>query len=441
MKRALVVVMVLAALAALAVGCSEPAPEDEEAEPTTGTVDDAREGATVVERFGGEDWFLGAVPEATEAADPGAEPVVIGLINQEDTPLGSFPEIRRAVEAGVEFVNAELGGVGGRPLELHSCITSFDPEMSASCAQEMVAEDVVALVGGIDVTSNGSIPVLEANGIPQLGGIPANVVEQQSDVTFFFSGGVSGGLAAFLAHAADEGADSAVLAYGEFDSFSVAANDYAAPVAELLGIDLELVSFPLTATDFLPVLTRAAQSEPDAIMVAAAGSSCAPIMRTYRDLGLEAQLYLVGACADGEIIEASDGAHEDVLFNSEGPPEGDEGIDGDVFLAINELYADDRGAGAGTVGLRGFLNLYALLDRLGPDGIDREAILEAVRATDGEPSFWGHPYTCDGAQVDGLPSLCAPQQSIMRVDAPGQNVTVNEEWYDTVDLFGRALDR
>jgi branched-chain amino acid transport system substrate-binding protein len=426
----------------LLAACSEPAPEaGDSGGSSTGPADTAvdREGSTVVERFAGEDWFLGTVPEVPQAADPAAEPVVIGMINQEDTPIGSFPEIRRAVEAGVEFVNQELGGVGGRPLELHTCITSFDPEMSASCAQEMVARDVVALVGGIDVTSNGSIPVLEQNGIPQLGGIPANIVEQQSDATFFFSGGVAGGLAAFLANTVENGGDSAVLAYGEFDSFEIAANDYAAPVAELLGVDLELISFPLTATDFLPVLTRAAESEPDAIMVAAAGSACAPIMRTYRDLGLGAQLYLVGACADGEIIRAADGAQEGVLFNSEGPPNGQDGIEGEIFLSINELYADGRGAGAGTVGLRGFLNLYAVLDQLGPDGVSREAVFDFVRSTEDEPSYWGHPYTCDGAQVDGLPSLCAPQQSIFRVDAPGENVIVNDEWYDTVDLFGRAL--
>lgn len=437
MKRALVAV---AAVAGLLVGCSEPAPEDE-AEPTAGTdAGSEREGDTVVERFAGEDWFLGTVPDEPVAVDPDAEPIVIGMINQEDTPLGSFPEIRRAVEGGVQFVNEELGGVGGRPLELHTCITSFDPEMSASCAQEMVGHDVVALVGGIDVTSNGSIPVLEANGIPQLGGIPANLVEQQSDVTFFFSGGVAGGLAAFLAHTADQGGDTAVLAYGEFEAFEVSANDYAAPVAELLGIDMELVPYPLTATDFLPVLTRAAESDPDSIIVAAAGSACAPIMTTYRDLGIDAQLYLVGACADGEIIRAADGAQEGVLFNSEGPPEAQDGVEGEIFLAVNELYADDRGAGAGTVGLRGFLDLYAVLAGLGPDDVSRESILEAVRATEDEPSFWGHPYTCDGAQVEGLPSLCAPQQSIFRVDAPGENVTVNEEWIDTVDLFNRALD-
>ncbi len=439
--RGKLLIAVAAALVLVAGACSEPAPEEEGAAPASteaGGPTTLPPGDTIVERFGGEEWFLGTVPDEPVAADPDAEPVVIGMINQEDTPLGSFPEIRRAVEAGVDFVNEELGGVGGRPVELVSCITSFDAEQSASCAQEMVQQDVVAMVGGIDVTSNGAIPVLEQNGIPSLGGIPANLVEQQSDVTFFFSGGVTGGLAAFLQHAVDEGGDRAVIAYGEFESFSSAAEDYAVPVAEELGIDLDLVSYPLTTTDFLPVLTRAAESDPDAIIVAAAGSACAPIMTTYRDLGLEAQLYLVGACADEEILNAADGAWEGVLFNSEGPPRGQQGVEGQIFLSINELYADGGAGGAGTVGVRGFLDLYALLTELGPDGVSREAILDAVRATDGQPSFWGHPYTCDGEQVAGLPSLCAPQQSIFYVEELGVNITVNEDWYDTVALFAAA---
>ena len=425
----------------LVSACSEPATDEDasgSSEVTTVTGDEVREGDTVVERFAGEEWFMGTMPDTAVAADPAAEPIVIGMINQEDTPLGSFPEVRRAVEGGVEFVNAELGGVGGRPIELHTCITSFDPEQSAGCAQEMVGEDVVALVGGLDVTSNGSIPVLEANGIPQLGGIPANLVEQQSDVTFYFSGGVTGGLGAFLADTAENGGTSSVLAYGEFESFQVSAEDYASPLADSLGIDLELISYPLTATDFLPVLTRAAQSDPDSIIVAAAGSACAPIMTTYQDLGLEAQLYLVGACADAEIIEAAGGAHEGVLFNTEGPPTSVETIEGQVFNSVNELYADDEGGGAGTVGLRGFLNLYALMGDLGPDGVSREAILGAVRAAEDEPSFWGHAYTCDGAQIDGLPSLCAPQQTLLRVEQPGENITVSEDWIDTVALFAEA---
>ena len=72
------------------------------------------------------------------------------------------------------LINEELGGVGVLPIELVSCITTFSVEQSQACAQQMVQSGAVAVIGGIDVTSNGSIPVLEQNGIPYIGGIPVN---------------------------------------------------------------------------------------------------------------------------------------------------------------------------------------------------------------------------------------------------------------------------
>jgi branched-chain amino acid transport system substrate-binding protein len=427
-------------------GCSEP--ESDGAGGAGGSKTDisvpgaeGKGGDTIRARFGGGKWFLGTLPETPTAADKGAEPIRIGMINQEDTPLGSYPELRRAVEAGVEFINAELGGVDGRPLELHTCITSFSPEMSAGCAQEMAQKGVVAMVGGIDVTSTGSMPVLEQNGIPQLGGIPANSVEQKSDIAFFFSGGVSGGMAAFLKDVADKGGKKVVLAYGEFEAFESAAQDHAKPLAAALGLELEMVPYPVVSTDFVPVATRALDYDPDAVIVAAAGTSCAPIMKTMVDLKSPAQLYLVGACSDPQIITAAGGAHKGgasgkpVLFNSEGPPTSVETIENDLFNAINEIYADLEGGASGTISLRGLLNLYSILLEIGPDDVSSERILEVVRAAEGRTSFWGHDFTCDGKQVEGYPALCAPQQTLFRVGEPGENLVVSKEWFDVVALL------
>jgi branched-chain amino acid transport system substrate-binding protein len=434
MRRGLVIVV---AVVALAAACSEGEGDDDAAPAATTAGEDGASGS-IVEEFAGEDWFLGSVPDEPVAADADAEPVVIGMINQEDTPLGSFPELRVASEATVEFINTELGGVGGRPLELVSCVVSFDVEQSQACAQEMVQQDVVALTGGIDVTSNGSIPVLEQNEIPQLGGIPANLVEQRSDATFFFSGGTAGAVAAFLSDAADNGAESAVISYGEFESFETSARDYGVPVAESLGLDVELASFPVTATDFLPVLTRADENDPDAIIMLVAGSSCVPLMETYAELGIDAQLYLVGACAADEIVEAAGPAIEGVILNSEGPVE-EGSTEGDIYNGINDRYADGEATGSGTLGVRSTMNLYALLDELGPEELSREGVLDLVRAAEDRPSFWGYPYTCDGEQVAGLPSLCAPQQTLFTVEGVADFVRVGEPFIDTVSLFQEAL--
>lgn len=434
------VLSVLVAGVLLAAACSEGDDGGDSGSATSSEVPGRTDTASgsIVGEYAGEEWFNGTVPDEPVAADPGAEPVVVGMINQEDTPLGSFPEIRRAAEASIEFVNTELGGVGGRPIELTSCVVSFDVEQSQACAQEMVQQDVVALTGGIDVTSNGSIPVLEQNGIPQVGGIPANLIEQRSDATHFFSGGTTGAVAAFLADAAENGAETVVIAYGEFDAFEESAREYGVPVAESLGIDVELATFPVTATDFLPILTRANENDPDAIIMLAAGSSCIPLMETYADLGIEAQLYLVGACAADEIVEAAGDATEGIVFNSEGPvEEGD--LEGDMYNDINDRYADGEGTGTGTIGVRSMLNLWALLDELGPEEVSREGVVALLEAAEDRPSFWGYPYTCDGEQVAGLPSLCAPQQTLFTINGVRDFTRVGPPFIDTVTLFEEAL--
>src|SRR5690606_31806189 len=74
------------------------------------------------------------LPDSASAAE--GEPIVLGMINQENTPVGSYPELSSATRAAIEFVNAELGGVHGRPLELEVCNTEFSPEGSTACAQK-----------------------------------------------------------------------------------------------------------------------------------------------------------------------------------------------------------------------------------------------------------------------------------------------------------------
>ncbi len=405
----------------------------EDAKVETSTIPDD---GSIVWQHGGEPWFLGAIPSAAVAADTSLDPIKIGMINQEDTPIGSFPEVRFAAEAAVNWINAELGGVDGRPLEFHWCISPFSPEQSQACAQEMVQEGVVALVGGIDVMSQGSFPILEQNGIPVVGGIPAGLTEQRSATSFTFSGGSSGGLAAFMKHAADNGAKKAVIAYGEFDAFEVAAADYGAVVGEYLGLDVKLVRFPVIAADFLPVLNQAIDFEADAVVIAAADSSCVSIMKTFKELEIEAQLYLVGACAADHVIEAADGANIGVVFNSEGPAD-DSDVEGTLFDEVTNRYNTGPAQAAGTVGFRGMMNLYAVLVDLGGDHVTSEAIIDKLRQSVDHESFWGHPYTCDGQQVPGLPALCAPQQTLFKMESVGE-VEFVSGWIDTAELFAAS---
>ena len=116
--------------------------------PTTTVAPDLE---TVVGRLSQDwdgNWFMGQLPVVAVKADFDLDPVLVGLINMENSPAGSFPEARVAIEAAADWVNSELGGINGRPIELVTCITDFSIEKSQSCAQEMVMAGVVAITTG-----------------------------------------------------------------------------------------------------------------------------------------------------------------------------------------------------------------------------------------------------------------------------------------------------
>lgn len=388
---------------------------------------------SLVAQFAGQPWAFGTMPAGATPADASAEPIVIGIINQEDTPVGSFPEIRHAVEAAIGWINAELGGVQGRPIELVECITNFSVEQSQACAQKMVQANAVAVISGIDITATGSLPVLEQNGIPLVSAVPTTLAELRSDATFSFSGGITGAYIAFVADAHAKGATSIAIAYGDFESFSVPATEYAAKVAEQLGMEVTLIPFPLTTTDYLPVIQAAIGSGAGAITVAAADTACVPLMNTIHDLGYTGRTYVVGACAAEQILaQVADDVQAPIIFNAEGPP--DPGIEGDLFLGATERYVTEAAGGAGTVGFRAAMNLWGAMNGI-EDEVTSAAIIDAFRSGRDRPSFWGHPYTCDGKQVPGMPALCSPQQTLFRLpDDTGTLVAESDGWIDVPAL-------
>ncbi len=444
--RPLVVLVTLGALAA-GLACSEPI---EDADATGGSESTASgnpfeisDAPSAVEAMAGEDTTLGELPESPVEAT--GDPIRIGMINQDTGAVGAFPELTEAAEAAVAFVNAELGGIEGRPLELITCDTGFSPEGSTSCAQRLVSEGVVAVTGGIDVWGT-SISVLESNDVPYIGGIPVSDPEMSSPISFLFSGGVPGAFAAFASFAIDDlGADSLAIMYGDFGSIKLAAEHYAAGVAESLGLapeDITLVPFPVTEDDLVPHLTAAAAGEPDAIIAGAADAACVPLMSAADSLDIEADMFLVGACAAPQILDAVGEGAADRWFNVEGPVTREaRGVTEQRLLNDNRLYAEALArhsdgldpAGAGTISFRDIMNITVLMREIGADQVSPATLIAALRATDEHPSFAGHPYTCDGTPIPELPSLCAPQQIIAHYD--GEAFTqASETWIDVPAL-------
>jgi branched-chain amino acid transport system substrate-binding protein len=379
------------------------------------------------------------VPDRPTAA--AGEPLVLGMVNQENTPFGSFPELSAAARAAAAFVNDQLGGIGGRPIEIDVCNTEFSPEGSTACAQRFVQAGVPAVLGGIDVFGN-AVDVLADNGIPYVGGIPVSTSSVTAATSFQWSGGTWGAAIAFADHAAEEvGAQRVAIVYGDFGPIADGAR-YGEETLQRLGVDdVVLVPYPITATDLSSPIQAALASDPDALVFLVADTGCAAAFDAVAAAGVDVPAYYTGACAATRILDAEGPEKTDgAIFNVEGPvdPEHPD-PDTELYTAVVEHYEPDlEPAGAGTVTFRSFMNLYSVLAGLADADDDADltpaAIVDAIRGQVDTPSFMGHDYTCDGAQLAGLPALCSPQQILVR--AEGGQLTQITDWLDVGTIFG-----
>jgi branched-chain amino acid transport system substrate-binding protein len=389
--------------------CSEPAPEAKTgmSDRTTAAAESC-EGKALLE-CARASTIGDFVPEEPTAAT--GTPIKLGMINQENTAAGSYPELSQAVQAAVQFVNEELGGVQGRPIEVDVCNTEFSAEGSTSCGQKYVESKAPAVLGGIDVFGNG-IDTLDQNGIPYIGGIPISTTSVTKPNSFQWSGGTWGAAVAFAWYAAEElDAKTVSIVYGEFGPITDSAQ-VAERVLKSRGVEVQLVPYPIMATDISSALNAAAATKPDALMVLAADSGCKAGFDGVASLGLDATAFYVGACAAPSITnEAGTEKTDGAIFNVEGPV-GQKPPNPDFVLysAVIEKYGDGLDpVGAGTVSFRSFMNLFVVLNELDGD-ITPEAITAGLKAKVDAPSFSGHPYTCNGEQFPGLPAMCSPQQ-------------------------------
>ena len=352
--------------------------------------------------------------KATKAT---GEPITIGMINQENTPAGSFPELSQAAQGFVEWINEELGGVDGRPLALDVCNTGFSAEGSTTCGQRFAQAGMPVVLGGIDVFGN-AIDVLRENDVPYVGGIPGSMQSMKSANSSQWSGGTWGATVAFAQHAASEGAKRVAIVYGDFGSIAEGAK-FGQTTLEASGVEVQMVPFPVVATDLASPMQAAWSGKPDAIFVLAADTGCGAAFNAVKTIGITATMYYVGACAAPTITEA---AGPDVtngaIFNVEGPVNPDDpDPDTSLYNSVMATYVPDLNpVGAATVSARSIMNLYVVLRGLGADGITPAAIQDALHETKEAPSFMGHPYTCNGEQLADLTATCAPQQILITME-------------------------
>jgi branched-chain amino acid transport system substrate-binding protein len=378
----------------------------------------------------------GGGDDGSEEPDGGSAlqgpPVVLGFVNMEGSPAGSFPEATTGAQAAVDHVNDELGGVDGRPLRLETCATNGTPESSQACAQRLTSAAPSAVVGGVDLGAESSVPVITGAGIPYVTGSPTLIGELRNEGAYAFTGGVAADLLAIGQHLIeDRGVQSIHVLHADLPGLLNTAVSAAGDVFRAKQVpDVKLVAEKVDAPDFAPALTAAAEGDPEALVVVFPAQSCARIAQAAASLGVQSEIYLPGACATASVRQAAGPVLERMTFASGYAPVPADGGSAEAEAFLDRVPEAERSP-LSQASFSAVLNLAVLLDGGAISSADLRAALEA---TVEEDNVFAHPYTCNGDQIALLPSVCNPNVRLLRYSPDGSATDVVGDWVSGAEL-------
>ncbi|WP_420451404.1 ABC transporter substrate-binding protein [Ilumatobacter sp.] len=363
--------------------------------------------------------------ESTAPSEMSGDPFLIGVQNLEGDPAGSFPEFTVAIDAATEYINAELGGLGGRPIELVECNSFVSPDDSQRCANELSAADVDLAISTINFFGN-HLSIFEGSGIPVVVLRPITVADFTSPGVYSIGagGGCLGshtGLVQFVTGEIEDLEDIDVqrvaVPWADTPPGVFCYNDLEAkPLDVIAGTtpgesarageksDLEHIGVPIVpaSPDVTPQVTEILDFEPDAIMFSAQGADCWNLVDGLGRLGWtpdQTPLALSGACTDFAAMDAAGDLAVGIYFTGTtnsllSSPDGIDGQHLEEVTTYREKGAeygmsdDDLFKGFAAQGFSGMMNIWEIANTIEGD-ITGQAISDAFAATDGSSSAFG----------------------------------------------------
>jgi branched-chain amino acid transport system substrate-binding protein len=439
MKRQVLACTLVLSLAAVAA-CSDDDTTDASTDPTTGVTD----GGAVDEFDDAElvDWAIDYTG-GTEGKASG-DPYAIGYVSN-DTYL---PDASIGAKAAVAFVNAELGGVGGQPVELVSC-SAATPEEAGQCGTDFANDDDLDLVivgamstGGSELYSalGGSKAVLIANGLT------SDDFSTKQGVSYTAgSPGITLGLAKFAAEELDVKVVAALVSDNPGGRAAVAT--LLAPTLEAAGIEMKqvFVNPQSTAPEMASNLQATGAADADAIIAIMPPPQCINLYDAIQTLGIDPEVVTTDLCAGTPVQEhlesigvdskVPDGWHYANYGYLYDEPDLESGMA--TYVAKVQEYGK-AAAGSDTIEYTGFagptfaavMTATKLLNDVGPDAATVESVDTALRGFQGPQMLQVGPLEC-GAPP--LVAICAHQVGVAQF--------TDEGWVSLRDgLNGKPID-
>ena len=226
-----------------------------------------------------------------------AAPILVGNISTITNPVISAKDLVDGTRAWIGYINNH-GGIHGRKIKLVTCDDQSNPALTVQCANNLIQQGVVALVGSWSLTLGASaLPALQQARIPILGGWPITDQEYQSPVEFPVTAGAAGSYPVLALAMRAAGAKN--LAGIWFNSpASVGVSQSVTDLWPTIGGGYyKPTYFNPAAPDYTPTAAVAVGSGADGLFLALTGAQAPRMLQAVKAAGFSGVLGMTGLAA------------------------------------------------------------------------------------------------------------------------------------------------
>ncbi|MXP23344.1 ABC transporter substrate-binding protein [Gordonia sp. HNM0687] len=345
-------------------------------------------------------------------------PIRIGLINNEGGQTISQPDNRMAAEAAADYANDQLGGIGGYPIELVTCLNAEEPASARDCANRMVESDVSAVV--VTTTGQGDIlvPIITGAGIPYVSASGQSMQELTNENSFLWSGGFPSSLQAMAAHAKTENMKNVTAFTIDVPAAVSGLQAFGAAAFEANGVNLNIVTIPPGTPDSTPQVSAGLADSPEGVVVVGEGTLCTSALKSLGTLGYDGEKMGIQACATPDVVASVGPSINGTKIFTAAMTTGDD-PEAELYRSVIDKYNPETDiSGYAYVGYQGVLGLVRATQSL--DGTDTApaAIAAAIRSAQDVvlPAGDGLTFTCNGSANPQLPAVCGKGSVVATLD-------------------------
>ncbi len=333
-------------------------------------------------------------PAGTTAVATGG-PIKLGMITSLTgpyNPLGGFN--KQAADLLVKQIN-DAGGINGAKVELQIEDDTSNPSQALTAVTKLIGNKVVAIIG--PVFSSSCVAILdevEAAKIPMITQCAADSVVTPIRSNIFL-GPQSTRIAAdqLLGYLKSEGKTKIALLHDSTEYGTLGGTIIKQDAAKygITSVDEQL--YELTATTFIPQLTKIKNGDAQAIISWGSGAPAVTITKEYKQLGIAIPLSFSGAQASPLYTKPAGDAASNVIVQCQLAPIGKYLPDSNPSKALITKFDADFMAAYNTAPAQFAYNTYdaiqlfvAAIKKAGPDPAK---IRDAVEQTKGFVSVDG----------------------------------------------------